>query len=138
MKVGIFYFTTSGNTEAMANALAEGFESKGAEVTCKALSEVDGSEVDGLDFYALGSPAQGTEEMDESEFLPFYEEHKASFDSKKVFLFGSYGWGGGQYMEDFADVAKDDGLDVVGVFTTLESPDDDVLDELKAKASELI
>lgn len=138
MKVGVFFFTTSGNTEEMAKGFAEGLEKAGAEVVLKNVSDVDASDFDGCDAFALGSPAQGSEEMDESTFLPFYEEHKERMNGSRVFLFGSFGWGGGQYMEDFAEVAKGDGLDVVEVYTHLEDPDDDTLDELRSKAQEFV
>ncbi|MDO5737820.1 MAG: flavodoxin domain-containing protein [Eubacteriales bacterium] len=133
MKVGVFYFTTSGNTEEMARAFADGVEAAGAELVYNQVSEADSDEVASCDAFALGSPAQGTEEMDESEFMPFYDDNKSAFEGKKVFLFGSYGWGGGEYMETFADQAREDGLDVVEIYTFNETPDPSALDELKEK-----
>ncbi|MDO5734670.1 MAG: flavodoxin domain-containing protein [Eubacteriales bacterium] len=137
MKVAVFYFTTSGNTEAMAEALAEGFKDAGAEVNLKAFDEVSDADLEGVELFCLGSPAQGSEEVDDSEFRPFYDQHKSELQAAKNFFFGSFGWGGGQYMEDFVEEAKGDGLEVVDFLTHLEEPDEDCLDSLKAKAKEL-
>ncbi|ADC91296.1 putative flavodoxin [Mageeibacillus indolicus UPII9-5] len=138
MKAGIFYFTTSGNTENMADTLASAWEAKGVEVVKKPFSEADAGDLDGLDIVALGSPAQGTEEVDDTEFKPFYDDNLTALKGKKLFLFGSFGWGGGEYMETFADTAKADGIKVVGVYTHLEALDDEAGEELKEKAASVL
>ncbi len=138
MKIGIFYFTTSGNTEALADILEKTWSDAGHDVVKKDFSESDSSDLDGLDLVALGSPAQGEEEVDDSEFRPFYEDNLDELKGKKIFLFGCFGWGGGEYMENFAEEAKGEGLDVVGHFTHLEEPDDDTAEELSEQALEVI
>lgn len=138
MKVGVFFYTTSGNTEDMANALADGFKDKGCDVVIKPVSDVQASDIEDRDFLALGSPAQGTEEMDEVEFMPFYNEHKALMSGKKTLLFGSFGWGGGEYMNNFSSVAKGDGLKVLEVYTNPEAPGASVIDELKELAAKYV
>lgn len=137
MKAGIFYFTTSGNTEEMAKALQEGFEAKGCETVLKHVDDAQSADIEGCDVICLGSPAQGTEEMDESSFMPFYNEHKDEIKKAPVFLFGSFGWGGGEYMENFGSEIEGEGVTVKGIYTHLEAPDDSTLEELKAKAAEL-
>lgn len=139
MKAGIFYFTTSGNTEAMAQALQTGLEAGGAEVVCKPVSEADDSDLEGCDMYLLGTPAQGTEEIDDAEFYPFYNEHRDTLKTKPVFLFGSFGWGGGEYLRNFAKtIADEDKVNVVEVYTHLEAPDDDTISELEEKGKALV
>ena len=138
MKIGIFYFTTSGNTEMLAESLESMLKERGHEVLLKQVSDADASDFEGMEYVALGSPAQGTEEMDDTEFLPFYEEHLEDLKGKKIFLFGCFGWGDGQYMEDFAEEAKGDGLDVVGIYTHLETPDDTAFEELQEKVQETL
>lgn len=138
MKLGIYYYSTTGNTEEMAKAFAEGAQAAGAEVILSAVGEEDAAELASCDAVALGCPAQGTEEMDDSSFLPFYDEHKEALKDKATFLFGSYGWGGGQYLEDFAQVATGDGLAVKEVYTHLEAPDADTLAELQEKAKAFV
>ncbi|MDO5733350.1 MAG: flavodoxin domain-containing protein [Eubacteriales bacterium] len=137
MKVGIFYFTTTGNTEEMAQMIGRALEGK-ADYEIKAISDVEADDIGSSDLICLGSPAQGTEEMDDTEFMPFYEEHRDALQGKKVFLFGSFGWGDGQYMEDFSELAKGDGLDIVGIHTHLESPDDECAEALAEKVGALL
>lgn len=138
MKVGIFYFTTSGNTQEMAEALKEGFESKGAEVLLEAMEDASSSSLESLDLVALGTPAQGSEEVDESTFQPFYDENKEALEGKPLLFFGSYGWGGGEYLEEFAKNAKEEGLEVAAVFTHLEAPDEECKEMLQQKAADLV
>ncbi len=137
MKCSIFYFTTSGNTEALAGMLQEVLESKGYEVTCSDFDNADVSSLNDSEFVALGSPAQGTEEIDESAFMPFYNEHLDTLKGKKLFLFGCFGWGDGQYMLDFVEKAQADGCNVIGHYTHLESPDDSAKEGLESALASL-
>ena len=97
MKVSIVYWSGTGNTEAMANAVVEGAKNAGAEVE---LLPVSGASADILDRDALlfGCPAMGSEELEESEFEPFFSSVEGSLSGKKVGLFGSYDWGDGEWM----------------------------------------
>ena len=89
-KIAVLYWSGTGNTEAMANAVADGAKEKGAEVVLAQPGDFAGS-VDGFDAVALGCPAMGAEELEDGEFTPMFEGIKASLDGKKVALFGSYG-----------------------------------------------
>ncbi len=138
MKAGIFYFTTSGNTESIADGLEEVLQEEGVEVIKKAFDEADASDLDELDLVALGTPAQGSEEVDESEFKPFYDENIDVLRDKKLFLFGSYGWGGGEFLDIFADEVKGDDMNVVAVFAYNEALDDDGKEQLNQTVKDIL
>ena len=109
MKTAVIYWSGTGNTEAMAKAVAEG---AGAE--CFAVSEFSGN-VEDYDAIALGCPAMGAEELEDSEFEPFFAGIEGKLSGKKVALFGSYGWGDGEWMRQWQDrVTGDDATLVNG------------------------
>ncbi len=99
----IIYWSASGNTEAMANAIAEGARGAGAAVELQQVSETGPDEALQCDLLALGCPAMGDEVLEEGEFDPFFTELEPRLTGKKVALFGSYGWGDGQWMRDWQD-----------------------------------
>ena len=43
----------------------------------------------------------GAEELEDGEFAPMYEACKAKFAGKKIGLFGSYGWGDGEWLRNW-------------------------------------
>ncbi len=137
---GLVYFTTGGNTESMAETLRDALEAKGAEVYFSAVGEADADEFFSKDVLLFGSPAQGTEGIDEGEMLPFIEDNADKLEGKKVFMFGSYGWGGGEYMENW----KNDIMDQynvtypAGTVVTLEAPTDETEEQLQAAAEQLV
>ena len=106
-KMTIIYWSMSGNTEAMARAIAEGAESAGAAVDLRSVSEITVDEALAGGSLALGCPAMGTEVLEESEFEPFFSELEMRLGGKKVALFGSYGWGDGQWMRDWQSRTED-------------------------------
>ena len=126
-KMAVIYWSMSGNTEAMANAIAEGAERAGAEVDVKQVSEITVDQALAYDLLALGCPAMGAEVLEESEFEPFFSDLESRLNGKKVALFGSYGWGDGQWMRDWCERAKEDGavlFNEEGLICN-ETPDDD-------------
>ncbi|MBR2282128.1 MAG: flavodoxin [Spirochaetales bacterium] len=124
MKVAVVYWSQTGNTEAMANKVADGAKAAGAEVDL--LTAAEFSSADGYDAVAFGCPAMGAEELESDEFEPMYDGAKASLAGKKVGLFGSFGWGDGEWMRTWQDNARADGLNLVsdGVIAN-EAPDED-------------
>lgn len=109
MKIAVVYWSGSGNTEAMAAAVAEGAKSTGAVVDLFQVSEVDAAQAAGYDALALGCPAMGAEVLEEAEFEPFYTDLEGKLGGKKLALFGSYGWGDGQWMRDWQERAENAG-----------------------------
>lgn len=109
MQIAVIYWSGSGNTEAMAAAVAEGAKNAGAAVDLFPVSEVDAARAAGYDALALGCPAMGAEVLEEGEFEPFYTELEPRLGGKKLALFGSYGWGDGQWMRDWQERAENAG-----------------------------
>ena len=102
-KIAVVYWSGTGNTEAMANAVADGAKAAGAEVTMFTASEFSADQVDAFDAIAFGCPAMGAEVLEESEFDPMFTDCEAKLAGKKVGIFGSYGWGDGEWMRNWED-----------------------------------
>ena len=100
MKVSIIYASTTGNTQEMAEAIAQGAKSAGAEVIITNAGAASPSSLE-ADIIALGSPAMGDEILEEEEMEPFFSSIEDKLTGKKVALFGSYDWGDGQWMRDW-------------------------------------
>ena len=107
-KMAVIYWSGTGNTEAMANAVAEGAKAAGAEVDL--LSCADVNSVDDYDAVALGCPAMGSEELEDGEFQPMLETIEPALTGRKVALFGSYDWGTGEWMENWEARCAEKGI----------------------------
>ena len=108
MKTAVIFWSGTGNTEAMANAVAEGAKNAGAEVDLLNCSDV--SSVDGYDAVALGCPAMGAEELEDGEFEPMLEKIEPALPGKKVVLFGSYDWGVGEWLSNWEARCAEKGI----------------------------
>ena len=133
MKTAVIYWSGTGNTEAMAKAVAEGADAELFEV-----SEFSGNIAD-YDAIAFGCPAMGAEVLEEDTFEPFFTNIEGSLSGKKVLLFGSYGWGDGEWMRNWYDRTKAAGAELVGDEGVIvnEAPSDDDLANLKELAKQL-
>ena len=133
MKTAVIYWSGTGNTEAMANAVAEG-----AGTDALTVSDFSGNIAD-FDTIAFGCPAMGAEVLEEDEFEPFFTGIESELSGKTVLLFGSYGWGDGEWMRNWADRVKAAGASLLGDegFIANEAPSDDDLAKLKALGAEL-
>ncbi|MDR2044934.1 MAG: flavodoxin [Clostridium sp.] len=100
MKINIIYWSGTGNTEAMAELIRSGAEGAGASVTLRNVSAASADDLN-CDVLALGCPSMGAEVLEESEFEPFIESIEGSVNGRKLALFGSYGWGGGEWLRDW-------------------------------------
>lgn len=136
-QIPVIYWTGTGNTQIMAEAVADAINAAGAEAVLQNVSETNADEVAKYDAFALGCPAMGAEVLEECEFEPFFTELEGKLSGKKVALFGSYGWGG-TYMQDWEARVKDAGAELVanGVLA-LGAPDDEALAKL-AEAGKLL
>ncbi len=128
MKTAVIYWSGTGNTEEMAKAVAEG---AGAELF--AVADFNGDVAD-YDRIAFGCPSMGDEVLEESEFEPFFAGVEGKLSGKTIGLFGSYGWGDGQWMRDWCERCKAAGAEVVGGEGVIanEAPDADALAKCKA------
>ena len=126
----VVYWSATGNTEAMANAVGEGI---GADAKVVSVSEVSVADVKGKDKLALGCPAMGAEVLEEEEFEPFIAELVGCCSGKKVVLFGSYDWGDGEWMRSWKDRMEEAGAVVVEEPVICNNePDDAGLAQCKA------
>lgn len=101
--IKIIYWSGSGNTEDMANYIQQGLQEAGKEVEIKQVSEVTLEDATACELLILGCPAMGAEELEESEMEPFVENLNGQVTGKKIALFGSYGWGDGEWMTEWED-----------------------------------
>ena len=137
-KVAIVYWSGTGNTEAMANAVAEGAKAQGAEATLFSAGEFDAALMDNFDAVAFGCPAMGAEVLEESEFEPMFSACEAKLAGKKIALFGSYGWGDGEWMRNWEETCAADGAALACESVICqETPDDDALTACKALGAAL-
>lgn len=109
----IVYWSGTGNTEKMATLIAGGACNSGANVICKRVAETKPEELAQYEIVALGSPSMGAEVIEESEMEPFFTEAIPLMKGKKIALFGSYGWGDGEWMRTWAERARAEGLELI-------------------------
>ena len=132
MKIALVYRSTTGRTEAMAKAIEEGILAAGGAVNVSSIEDVNVDDVFASDILVLGSSADGAESIDEANFVPFMEDNKDKFAGKKVFLFGSYGWGDGEWMRNWVEQMTGAGAEMIEAeVTCLEDPEDATLDQLR-------
>jgi flavodoxin short chain len=124
-KVAVIYWSGTGNTEMMAKYIAEGVKAAGGEADVFSVSDFPQGNLAEYGRFALGCPAMGAEELEDSEFQPFYDAVKPSLAGKKVALFGSYGWGGGEWMNPWKADAEAAGLILVAEPLAIESAPDE-------------
>ena len=138
-KVLVVYFSQTGNTEAMAKAVADGVEAAGKEAQLVEAENASAADLEAARVFALGSPATGTEEIDDSYMAPLMDEIEGSLSGKKVLLFGSYDWGDGEFMRTWEERVTSAGAKLVtgaGITANL-SPDDAAVETLKKAGEEL-
>lgn len=128
MSISVVYWSGTGNTQAMAEAVVEGIKAAGQEAELLEVGNADAKTVAAVDALALGCPAMGAEVLEESEMEPFVEELESLVSGKKILLFGSYGWGDGEWMRTWEETCKADGA-VLACESVLanEAPDDNAV-----------
>ena len=136
-KVAVVYWSGTGNTEMMANAVVDGAKNAGAEVTLFGC-EFSADNVAEYDAIAFGCPAMGAEVLEEGEFEPMFMSIEGSLSGKRIALFGSYGWGDGQWMRDWKERVTQAGAQLVtDSVMANNAPDDAALEECKALGAAL-
>ena len=138
-KIAVVYWSGTGNTEAMANAVMDGITEAGAEGTLFTASEFDPSRMNAYDAIAFGCPSMGDEELEDSEFEPMFEACRKNLSGKRIALFGSYGWGGGEWMRAWESVCDGDGAKrAAESVICCEAPDDEVIEACRNLGKALI
>ncbi len=127
----------TGNTAAMADLVLEGMKSAGAEaelIECNSVTDLSG-----YDAIAFGCPAMGSEQLEDSEFEPMFDSVKKSLAGKKVALFGSYGWGDGEWMRNWEDDCKACGINLAAESVLVNNaPEGEGADACKALGAALV
>ena len=138
-KISVVYWSQTGNTQAMAEAVGAGITKAGKEADVVEVSGASMEDLKAAKVFALGCPAMGAEVLEEMEMEPFVEEVEGFAQGKTIALFGSYGWGGGEWMRDWESRVVSDGAAVLsgeGIIAD-NAPDDDVLAECRAAGAKL-
>lgn len=133
--VEITYWSGTGNTEAMANEIEAAAKAAGAAVETVPMEDTTVDDVASKDVILLGCPAMGSEELEDSVVEPFFTELAPKLKDKKVGLFGSYGWGSGEWMETWEQRTRDAGAIVIGTAMVNGTPDNSPECELLGKAA---
>ena len=134
-KVAIVFWSATGNTETMANCIAEGAGAAAAIVPC---AEMDAAKLGEYDVVAFGCPAMGAAQLEESEFAPMFAGLEGSLNGKKGALFGSYGWGDGEWMRTWEEDCASAGIRLAAdSVTCCEAPDDEALSACQALGKKL-
>ena len=125
-KVAVVYWSGTGNTEMMAAQVKKGAEEAGAEVTMFTAAEFGPEKIDDFDAIAFGCPSMGAEVLEESEFDPMFTACEGKLGGKKIALFGSYGWGDGQWMREWEERCNGAGVTFATDYVIVnETPDAD-------------
>ena len=132
-KVSIVYWSGTGNTEAMAAAMAEGAKDAGAEVELLTVDKADAAALSEAKAFALGCPAMGAEVLEEGEMEPFMAELDSRIAGKTIALFGSYGWGDGEWMRTWESDVKESGS-TLGAAGLISNGDDSQIDSSELEA----
>ena len=139
MKVAVVYWTGTGNTEAMAEAVALGVTEKGANAELILADKFSAEKVADYDAIAFGCPAMGAEVLEEGEFEPMFTDCESELKGKKIALFGSYGWGDGEWMRSWEDRCASDGAALAcDSVICNDAPDDDAITQCKALGASLV
>ena len=137
-KIAVVFWSGTGNTEMMAKAVAEGAAEKGAAVDVLTPSEFGSDKMDLYDAVAFGCPAMGAEVLEESEFQPMFDDCSAKLNGKKIGLFGSWGWGGGEWMQNWEAQCRELGASIASApVTCANQPEDDTLAACKTLGASL-
>ena len=133
-KLAVIYWSGTGNTESMAEAILAGAKTVNPETAYFSVSEISSDDAAGYDTLILGCPAMGAEVLEETEFEPFFTDLEGKLSGKNVALFGSYGWGDGEWMRTWEQRVSDAGANLIGGEGLIvnETPDDAALDQCRA------
>ena len=138
-KIAVVYWSGTGNTQAMAEAVAEGASQAGAEVPVFEAVDFSPEQMGAFDAVAFGCPSMGAEQLEESEFAPMFTECEPMLSGKKIALFGSYGWGDGEWMRNWEQTCTADGAVLVcDSVICNEAPDEDGVEACKLLGKALV
>lgn len=129
--VTIIYWSGTGNTLTMAEAIKDGAEENGGEVKLLEVTSASIEDVKNAEVIAFGCPSMGSEELEEEEFRPFMDEANEEISGKKVALFGSYEWADGEWMDTWTEEVRETGADLIEGLIAYDDPDDEAIEKCK-------
>lgn len=135
----VIYWSQTGNTEAMARAIGEGIEQAGKRAKVISVSDISANILKEATVFALGCPAMGIEVLEESEMEPFVTELEGIVKDKKIVLFGSYGWGDGEWMRNWEERMKLAGAQIIhgkGIIAQ-DEPTEEIIQECQETGREM-
>lgn len=138
-KIAVVYWSGTGNTEGMAKQVAEGVEAAGAEVSTITAGKFSADSVNTYDAIAFGCPSMGAEVLEESEFQPMWDSVESKLGGKKIALFGSYGWGDGEWMRNWEESCERGGITLAcDCVICNDAPDDEAKEACRALGKALV
>lgn len=137
-KLALVYWSGTGNTEMMAETIADVLEEYDSSLIYDFVSDANVEDVAKADRIFLGCPAMTAEDIEEFEFRPFFEDLKPHLEGKECVLFGSYDWGGGQWLESWKDEVEAFEGKVIASYKIQWDPDEDELEELRESVTNLM
>ncbi len=137
-KVAVVFWSGTGNTEAMADLVAEGVRNAGGTAEVVQCTDFSAESLDDYDAFAFGCPAMGSEELESEEFEPMWDEVEPSLPGRKVALFGSYDWADGEWMDLWRERAEGAGVTVADTVIAKDYPEGDAADACRALGSALV
>ena len=139
MKTAVVFWSGTGNTEAMAQSVADGAKSAGAEVDVLTCDKFNATMIDNYDSIAFGCPSMGAEQLEEDEFEPMFSACTPKLGGKKIALFGSYGWGDGEWMRNWQEECESAGAVLTSQPVICnDAPDDEAISACEALGKSLI
>lgn len=137
-KTAVVYWSGTGNTQMMAEKVAEGVRAAGAEADVYNCTEFSADLMDNYEAVAFGCPSMGSEQLEDTEFEPVFTECEAKLSGKVIGLFGSYGWGDGEWMRTWEDDCRANGMKLVcDSVICCEAPDDEAVENCRKLGAEL-
>lgn len=138
-QAAVVYWSGTGNTEAMAKKIAEGIESAGVKADIFTAADFSAVMMDSYDAIAFGCPSMGAEQLEENEFEPMFESCKSKLNGKRIVLFGSYGWGDGEWMRIWEEECRACGAQLACACVICnEAPDEQAECDCKEAGRQLV
>ena len=138
-KVAIIYWSGTGNTEKMAEAIYSRLKEKEVDADLIQAGAFTSADIDKYNAFAFGCPAMGNEELEESEFEPMFESVEDKLADKPTIIFGSYEWNDGQWMLDWQERCENTGINLSDDgLAVYDSPSDEDIISCQSLADSLI
>jgi flavodoxin short chain len=138
-KIAVVYWSGTGNTEQMANLISRGITEAGAEAEVLTASQFSVDMMKDYEKIAFGCPSMGAEQLEETEFEPMFVSVESELKGKKIVLFGSYGWGDGEWMRNWEETCRTDGAVLIeDPLIVNNAPDEESGNACKALGTALV